>query len=118
MFCGLWVVSCVVLLAMYAAYDFLFFIFFFANAVAIILRFYLQHSCIFTFPCNTGNFAVWGGTFSSFDCALQYLRNKDDHWNAIASGAATGGVLALRGGSFFVCLYKKEQRFKLILCAT
>eukprot|EP00932_Pfiesteria_piscicida_P003126 SRR837773.13039.p3 GENE.SRR837773.13039~~SRR837773.13039.p3 ORF type:complete len:165 (+),score=60.22 SRR837773.13039:82-576(+) len=41
---------------------------------------------------------VWGGTFSSFDCTLQYIRRKDDHWNAIASGFLTGGVLAARGG--------------------
>lgn len=45
-----------------------------------------------------GNFAVWGGTFSTFDCTFQHMRKKDDHWNAIASGAATGGLLALRGG--------------------
>ena len=49
-------------------------------------------------PILGGNFAVWGGTFSSFDCTLQYLRRRDDHWNAIASGFLTGGVLAARGG--------------------
>merc|ERR1719161_2187183 len=49
-------------------------------------------------PILGGNFAVWGGTFSSFDCSLQYVRRKDDHWNAIASGFLTGGVLASRGG--------------------
>jgi len=49
-------------------------------------------------PILGGNFAVWGGTFSSFDCSLQYIRRKDDHWNAIASGFLTGGVLAARGG--------------------
>jgi len=49
-------------------------------------------------PILGGNFAVWGGTFSTFDCSFQYLRGKEDHWNAIASGFATGGVLALRGG--------------------
>jgi mitochondrial import inner membrane translocase subunit TIM17 len=49
-------------------------------------------------PILGGNFAVWGGTFSSFDCTLQYLRNTDDHWNAVASGFLTGGVLAARGG--------------------
>lgn len=49
-------------------------------------------------PILGGNFAVWGGTFSTFDCAFQYARKKDDYWNAIASGAATGGLLALRGG--------------------
>eukprot|EP00450_Noctiluca_scintillans_P009236 CAMPEP_0194499954 /NCGR_PEP_ID=MMETSP0253-20130528/16095_1 /TAXON_ID=2966 /ORGANISM="Noctiluca scintillans" /LENGTH=215 /DNA_ID=CAMNT_0039341759 /DNA_START=53 /DNA_END=698 /DNA_ORIENTATION=- len=49
-------------------------------------------------PILGGNFAVWGGTFSSFDCTLQYVRRRDDHWNAIASGFLTGGVLAARGG--------------------
>jgi import inner membrane translocase subunit TIM17 len=49
-------------------------------------------------PILGGNFAVWGGTFSTFDCSLQYIRRKDDHWNAIASGFMTGGVLAARGG--------------------
>lgn len=49
-------------------------------------------------PILGGNFAVWGGTFSSFDCTFQYIRGKDDYWNAIGSGFATGGVLALRGG--------------------
>jgi hypothetical protein len=29
---------------------------------------------------------------------LQYIRRRDDHWNAIASGFITGGVLAARGG--------------------
>ena len=49
-------------------------------------------------PILGGNFAVWGGLFSSFDCTLQYLRRRDDHWNAIASGFLTGGVVAIRGG--------------------
>jgi len=31
-------------------------------------------------PILGGNFAVWGGTFSSFDCSLQYIRRRDDHW--------------------------------------
>jgi len=49
-------------------------------------------------PILGGNFALWGGTFSTFDCSLQYIRQRDDHWNAIASGFLTGGVLAARGG--------------------
>lgn len=49
-------------------------------------------------PVLGGNFAVWGGTFSTFDCTFQALRKKEDHWNAIFSGFATGGTLALRGG--------------------
>mmetsp|Transcript_35021 Transcript_35021/g.91979 ORF Transcript_35021/g.91979 Transcript_35021/m.91979 type:complete len:175 (+) Transcript_35021:125-649(+) len=49
-------------------------------------------------PVIGGNFAVWGGLFSSFDCTLVALRKKEDPWNSIISGAATGGVLAARGG--------------------
>eukprot|EP00054_Salpingoeca_dolichothecata_P023168 m.153580 g.153580 ORF g.153580 m.153580 type:complete len:165 (-) comp24595_c0_seq2:34-528(-) len=49
-------------------------------------------------PVLGGNFAVWGGLFSTFDCTLIYMRQKDDPWNSIMSGAATGGVLAARSG--------------------
>ena len=45
-----------------------------------------------------GNFAVWGGLYSSFDCALIAIRDKEDPWNSIASGAMTGAVLAARNG--------------------
>lgn len=49
-------------------------------------------------PTLPGNFAAWGGMFSMFDCSLAYMRQKEDPWNAIMSGALTGGVLAARGG--------------------
>eukprot|EP00962_Isochrysis_galbana_P029289 scaffold9342_cov126-Isochrysis_galbana.AAC.5 len=49
-------------------------------------------------PKSAGNFAVWGGLFSTFDCTFVWLRRKEDPWNSIASGALTGGVLAARGG--------------------
>mmetsp|Transcript_5418 Transcript_5418/g.11807 ORF Transcript_5418/g.11807 Transcript_5418/m.11807 type:complete len:311 (+) Transcript_5418:304-1236(+) len=49
-------------------------------------------------PILGGNFAVWGGLFSMFDCTLVWLRRKEDPWNSITSGALTGGVLAARGG--------------------
>ncbi|KAG2551274.1 hypothetical protein PVAP13_9KG387900 [Panicum virgatum] len=42
-------------------------------------------------PRAGGSFAVWGGLFSTFDCALVYALAKEDPWNSIASGAATGG---------------------------
>ena len=45
-----------------------------------------------------GGFAMWGGLFSTFDCTLMAIRQKDDPINPIASGAITGGVLAARGG--------------------
>merc|ERR1719437_316424 len=41
---------------------------------------------------------VWGGIFACFDCSLTSLRQKEDPWNSIISGAATGGTLALRAG--------------------
>ncbi|KAL6221069.1 hypothetical protein ACLB2K_008821 [Fragaria x ananassa] len=49
-------------------------------------------------PRVGGSFAVWGGVFSTFDCTMVYLRQKEDPWNSILSGAATGGFLALRQG--------------------
>ncbi|XP_035675506.1 mitochondrial import inner membrane translocase subunit Tim17-B-like isoform X1 [Branchiostoma floridae] len=49
-------------------------------------------------PITGGNFAIWGGLFSTFDCGMVYLRKKEDPWNSIASGAVTGGVLAARSG--------------------
>jgi len=49
-------------------------------------------------PIIGGNFAVWGGLFSTIDCSLIKIRGKEDPWNAIMSGAATGGILAARSG--------------------
>ena len=49
-------------------------------------------------PFLGGNFALWGGMFSSMDCLLISYRQKDDSWNAIIAGAITGGLLAIRGG--------------------
>lgn len=41
---------------------------------------------------------MWGGCFSSFDCLMIWLRQKDDPLNAVVAGFVTGGVLAIRGG--------------------
>ncbi|KAF6003407.1 hypothetical protein CCYA_CCYA06G1935 [Cyanidiococcus yangmingshanensis] len=49
-------------------------------------------------PALGGSFAVWGGLFSTFDCAIGGLRGVEDPYNAIASGAITGGVLSARSG--------------------
>jgi len=49
-------------------------------------------------PVLGGQFAVWGGLFACFDCSLTAMRQKEDPWNSIVSGAATGGVLAVRAG--------------------
>lgn len=50
-------------------------------------------------PILGGQFAVWGGLFSSFDCTLAAARGKEDPWNSIGSGAITGGILAARAGA-------------------
>ena len=50
-------------------------------------------------PIVGGQFAVWGGLFSTIDCTLVYVRKKEDPWNSIISGAATGGILAARSES-------------------
>lgn len=49
-------------------------------------------------PVLGGQFAVWGGLFACCDCSLTALRQKEDPWNSIMSGAATGGILAGRAG--------------------
>ena len=49
-------------------------------------------------PVTGGNFGVWGGMFSTFDCAVKGWRQKEDMWNAIISGFMTGGCLAARSG--------------------
>mmetsp|Transcript_17125 Transcript_17125/g.47086 ORF Transcript_17125/g.47086 Transcript_17125/m.47086 type:complete len:235 (-) Transcript_17125:514-1218(-) len=49
-------------------------------------------------PVLGGQFAIWGGIFACYDCSLTALRQKEDPWNSIISGAATGGTLALRAG--------------------
>lgn len=49
-------------------------------------------------PVLGGNFGVWGGLFSTFDCAVKGIRKKEDPYNAIIAGFFTGGSLAVRGG--------------------
>lgn len=56
------------------------------------------NSVILRAPTLGGAFAVWGGLFATFDCTYAHLRKKEDPWNAIASGATTGGILAARAG--------------------
>ena len=51
-------------------------------------------------PVTGGNFGVWGGMFSTFDCAVKGWRQKEDAWNAIISGFMTGGCLAARSKYF------------------
>ncbi|XP_044313220.1 probable mitochondrial import inner membrane translocase subunit Tim17 4 [Drosophila rhopaloa] len=49
-------------------------------------------------PAIAGSFAIWGATFSTVDCFLNSYRQREDSWNSIVSGAATGGILAARNG--------------------
>jgi len=49
-------------------------------------------------PVLGGQFAVWGGLFACCDCTLTAIRQKEDPWNSIISGGATGGILAARAG--------------------
>lgn len=49
-------------------------------------------------PILGGQFAVWGGLFACCDCSLTAIRQKEDPFNSIISGAVTGGALAARAG--------------------
>lgn len=49
-------------------------------------------------PTVGGNFALWGGLFSLFDCSITAVRGTHDSYNAIAAGTLTGGALAFRAG--------------------
>ncbi|ODV79828.1 mitochondrial inner membrane import translocase subunit [Suhomyces tanzawaensis NRRL Y-17324] len=49
-------------------------------------------------PVLGGNFGVWGGLFSTFDCSVKAVRKREDAWNAVIAGFFTGGALAIRGG--------------------
>lgn len=51
-------------------------------------------------PRTGGAFAVWGFTFSIFDCLISKQRRKEDPFNSILSGALTGGVLSIKRASF------------------
>jgi len=55
-------------------------------------------NCAARAPVMGGQFAVWGGLFACCDCSISAIRQKEDPWNSILSGAATGGVLAARAG--------------------
>ena len=68
-------------------------------------------------PVTGGNFGVWGGMFSTFDCAIKGWRQKEDAWNAIASGFLTGGCLAARSAFLFSLLraplaYSRHVNFR------
>ncbi|EEQ32139.1 mitochondrial import inner membrane translocase subunit TIM17 [Microsporum canis CBS 113480] len=58
-------------------------------------------------PVLGGNFGVWGGLFSTFDCTVKGIRKKEDPYNA---SFFTGGALAIRGGM-------RAARNSAIMCA-
>lgn len=62
-------------------------------------------------PVIGGNFAVWGGLFSTIDCTLVHIRKKEDPWNSITSGALTGAILAVRSKNFCVSLFQESFCF-------
>ncbi|KAJ3056135.1 translocase of the inner membrane [Rhizophlyctis rosea] len=49
-------------------------------------------------PVLGGNFAVWSGLFNAGDCLIAGVRGKEDAWNPIIAGGATGAILAARNG--------------------
>ena len=61
----------------------------------------------------TGSFAIWGTLFSICDCTFTYIRKKEDPWNAIASGAATGGTYVLCFYDDFDCAFHVELDFDI-----
>ncbi len=63
-----------------------------------------------------GNFAVWGGLFSTFDCALVHIRQKEDPWNSITSGALTGAVLAARSKLGLLLFIAVQKFYEDFLC--
>ena len=68
-------------------------------------------------PVLGGNFGVWGGLFSSFDCAVKGYRQKEDPWNAITAGFLTGGSLAFRGESSFIISPNHYQSVRTEWCS-
>lgn len=46
-------------------------------------------------PVLGGNFGVWGGLFSTYDCAVKSIRQKEDPWKYL--------------------IYLKEQRLTVAL---
>lgn len=49
-------------------------------------------------PILGGAFAMWAGIFSATSCVMVYIRKKEDPINSVVGGAATGFILAIRGG--------------------
>ena len=39
-------------------------------------------------PVLGGNFGVWGGLFSTYDCAVKSIRQKEDPWKYVPISCA------------------------------
>ena len=47
-------------------------------------------------PVLGGQFATWCFCFSGIECSLVAIRQVEDPWNSIMSGAGAGAVMAAR----------------------
>ena len=47
-------------------------------------------------PVLGGQFASWCLVFASCECTLSHLRQKEDPWNSILSGAGAGAIMVAR----------------------
>ena len=43
-------------------------------------------------PVVGGNFGVWGGLFSTFDCTVKAVRKREDAWNAVIADFSLVGL--------------------------
>ncbi|GKE03047.1 hypothetical protein Tco_1391030 [Tanacetum coccineum] len=49
-------------------------------------------------PRVAGRFGLWGGLYSTLNCALAYARQKEDLWNPMLAGTAASGLVSMRKG--------------------
>ena len=47
-------------------------------------------------PILGGQFAAWCLCFSGIECSLVSIRQKEDPWNSIISGAGAGAIMSAR----------------------
>ena len=57
------------------------------------------------------------GMYSAFDCVLIAVRDKEDPWNSIGSGALTGAVLAARGKRFIYSMNYYTVEVRTLKCS-
>ena len=53
-------------------------------------------------PVLGGNFGVWGGLFSTFDCAVKGIRKKEDPYNASTSSQSSSSAHAHLFGRYML----------------